>query len=141
MPYREKLAWLSLAAMALTFGPYFVLASRADLANRPLPNVGLLWLFAIAALLQGAIQGVGRWWFWRRERVEGVLTLDERDHLIELRSMRAAYFVLLGGMIVVGCMMPFNAGGWKIVNAAVFMIVAAEMVHNGTIVASYRRYA
>jgi len=44
-------------------------------------------------------------------------------------------------MILVGCVMPFNSGGWKIVNAALFMIVAAEVVHYGVAAVSYRRQA
>jgi hypothetical protein len=44
-------------------------------------------------------------------------------------------------MILVGCVMPFNASGWRIVNAALAMIVAAEVVHYATVVFSYRRYA
>ena len=50
-------------------------------------------------------------------------------------------YVLIAGMIMVGVMMPFNSGGWKIVNAALFMIVTAEVVHHGVAVASYRRQA
>jgi len=41
----------------------------------------------------------------------------------------------------VGCMMPFNSTGWSIVNAALFMIIAAELVRNGALVANYRRQA
>ena len=45
------------------------------------------------------------------------------------------------GMILVGCIMPFNAAGWTIANAAIFWIVAAEVVHYGVVVASYRLQA
>ena len=41
-------------------------------------------------------------------------------------------------MILVGCFMPFSSTGWTIVNAAIFWIVAAEVVHYGVVVASYR---
>jgi hypothetical protein len=44
-------------------------------------------------------------------------------------------------MILVGYVMPFNSGGWTIINAALFMIVAAELVHYGMVVFSYRRQA
>jgi len=37
--------------------------------------------------------------------------------------------------------MPFNSGGWKIINTAVAVIVIAEVVHYVTVVFSYRRYA
>jgi hypothetical protein len=140
MSYREKLAWLSLIAMALTFGPYFAVAGRASAMYRPMPNLHLLWLFAIAAGVQVVIQGFGR--LWHKEQLEGGLQpADERDRAIEYRSVRAAYGVLIAGMILVGCVMPFNASGWRIVNAALAMIVAAEVVHYATVVFSYRRYA
>jgi hypothetical protein len=142
MSYREKLAWLSLAAMALTFGPYFVVAHQGSVMNRPMPNLHLLWLYAVAAGVQAVIQGLGRWWLWYKERKSGDLQpRDERDRAIEYRSVRAAYGVLIAGMILVGCVMPFNSGGWQIINAALAMIVLAEVVHYGTVVFSYRRYA
>jgi hypothetical protein len=141
MPYREKLAWLSLSAIVLTFGPYFAIVFRESSINSPMPNARFLEFYAMAAFLQIVIQVAGRWWFWHKERKEGILTPDERDRAIEYRSIRAAYFVLIAGMILVGCVMPFSAGGWQIVNAALFMIVAAEIVHYGTVVFGYHRYA
>jgi hypothetical protein len=57
------------------------------------------------------------------------------------RSVTCAYYVLITGMILVGCVMPFNSGGWTIINAAILMIVVAELVHYGTVVFSYRRQA
>jgi hypothetical protein len=142
MSYREKLAWLSLTAMALTFGPYFAFAGRSAEMDKPMPNLHLLWLFAIAAGVQMAIQGIGRLWLRHKEQLEGNLQPpDERDRVIEYRSVRAAYGVLIAGMILVGCVMPFNSSGWRIINTALAMIVAAEVVHYATAVFSYRRYA
>jgi hypothetical protein len=142
MSYQEKLAWLSLTAMTLTFGPYFAVAGRASAMDRPMPNLHLLWLFAIAAGVQVVMQGFGRLWLRHQERLEGGIQVpDERDRAIEHRSVRAAYGVLLAGMILVGCIMPFNSAGWRIVNAALAMIVASEVVHYATVVFSYRRYA
>jgi len=37
--------------------------------------------------------------------------------------------------------MPFTSSGWTIINAALFTIVAAEIVRCGVIVVSYRRQA
>ena len=142
MSYREKLAWLSLTAMALTFGPYFAIAGRASAMDKPMPNLHLLWLFALAGGVQAVFQGLGRLWLRHKERLEGGLQqADERDRAIEYRSVRAAYGVLIVGMILVGCVMPFNSSGWRIVNAALAMIVAAEVVHYATVVFSYRRHA
>lgn len=142
MSYREKIAWLSLTAMALTFGPYFAFAGTSAAMDKPMPNFHLLWLYAIAAIVQMAIQGVGRLWLHYKERSEGNLQpLDERDRAIEYRSVRAAYGVLIVGMILVGCVMPFTTSGWRIVNASLAMIASAEVVHYATVVFSYRRYA
>jgi hypothetical protein len=49
--------------------------------------------------------------------------------------------VLIAGMILVGCIMPFSSTGWTIVNAAILWIVAAEVVHYSIVVASYRLQA
>jgi len=37
--------------------------------------------------------------------------LDERDEVITRRSVSWAYYVLVGGMILVGCVMPFESSG------------------------------
>ncbi len=58
---------------------------------------------------------------------------------ISRRSLGAAYGVLIAGMILVGCVMPFHASGWKLINTAAAMIVRAEVVHYGVAVSSYRR--
>ena len=57
------------------------------------------------------------------------------------RSISSAYYVLIAGMILVGGVMPFNSSGWSIVNAAILMVVMAEVVHYGVLVLCYRRQA
>ncbi|HEY0702491.1 MAG TPA: hypothetical protein VGD60_06970 [Candidatus Acidoferrales bacterium] len=137
MSYREKTAWLSLIAIVVTLGPYF-----AIVGSRPaetLPNLRELGLFAVAMIVQMVIQIVGQLYL-RHESPEDARTPpDERDRAIMGRSIRSAYYVLISGMILVGCVMPFNSSGWKIINAALLMIVTAEVVHYGVVVVSYRR--
>ncbi len=119
MTYREKTAWLSLGAMALTFGPYFTfvaLNNRAD-AVHGMPDVRQL---------------VTSPKDWRAPA-------DERDLAILQRATSWGYYVLLTGMILVGCIVPFTAGGWTIVNDALFSIVVAEVVRHAVVVTSYRR--
>ncbi len=141
MPYREKTAWLSLIAMAVTFGPYFTLAAAHSLPTEPMPNLRQLGLFGVTALLQMLILGAGHLYLRRGSAQDARMPLDERDQAIVRRSVSSAYYVLIAGMIVVGCVMPFNSGGWNIINAALFMIIAAETVHYGVVVFSYRRQA
>lgn len=138
MPHREKVAWLYLGALALTFGPYLAfMAMRPPTA--PMPDLSSLKLFAVAATALVAFVGLGHLMLRFRSPEDAAAPADERDRAIAQRSVRAAYHVLIGGMILVGCVMPFSAEGWKLVNAAVAMIVLAEAIHHGTALWSYRR--
>lgn len=140
MPYREKIAWLSLLAMAVTFGPYFAVAVVAP-PGAQLPNLRQLGLFALVTIVQALILGAGHLVLRRGAPDEARLPADERDRAIMRRSVNSAYWVLIAGMILVGCVMPFRSSGWAIVNAALFMIITAEMVHYGVAAVSYRRQA
>ncbi len=141
MAYREKIAWLSLVAMVVTFGPYFTLTAIYSSASEPLPNLRQLGLYGVTAAVQMLLLAGGRLYLRRGSVQEARMRLDERDQAIQQRSVTFAYYVLIGGMILVGCVMPFRSNGWSIVNAALFMIIAAEMVHYGMTVFSYRRQA
>ena len=141
MPYREKIGWLSLIAMAITFGPYFALVSAHVIPDTALPNVRQLVLFGATTVVECLIFATGYLYFRKSSPDETRIPPDERDRAIQQRSLGSAYYVLIGGMIVVGCVMPFNARGWTIINAALFMIVAAELVRNAVLVVSYRRQA
>lgn len=141
MPYREKIAWLSLLAMAVTFGPYFTFVAVSSVPGQELPNLRQLGLYAVAAIVQMLILGAGRLYLGLGTPKEVRRLLDERDRAIMRRSTSFAYYVLMAGMIVVGGIMPFKFSGWSIVNAAIFMIAVAEVVSYGVIVVSYRRQA
>lgn len=139
MSHREKVAWLSLLAMALTFGPYFLLTALAPLPESPLASPHGLGRFAVTAVAQMLLLGGGHLLLRLRAPQEARVPADERDRAIERRAMRAAYYVLITGMIVVGVVMPFERSGWALVNAALAGIVLAEVVHYGVAVWSYRR--
>lgn len=140
MPYREKIAWLTLIAIVVTFGPYFVYV-RLSPPGEALPNLRQLGLYAVAAIAQMLILGVGHLLVRRGAPEDARMPLDERDRAIMNRSMKTAYYVLISGMILVGCVMPFVSTGWSLVNAALFMIAVAEVVRHSIIVFSYRRHA
>lgn len=139
MSYREKIAWLSLITMAVTFGPYFAIVAAGPPLGEALPNLRQLGLFAVIAIVQMLILGVGHLYLRRRSPQDARTPPDERDRAIMRRSISSAYYVLIAGMILVGCVMPFSSSGWTITNAALVMIVAAEVVHYGVVVFSYRR--
>jgi hypothetical protein len=141
MPYREKTAWLTLIAMAVTFGPYFVIVALGVLPREALPDLRQLGLFGVAAVAYGLIVGIGYLSLRRISPEEAHTPPDERDRVIMRRSTTFAYYVLIFGMIQVGVVMPFTSSGWTIINAALFTIVAAEVVRYGVMVLSYRRQA
>ena len=134
---RERSAWVWLTALVVIFGAYFTavstllgVASEVDFATR----IG--WLTAALGTLAGVV-GIDRMLVRLREPAQAGQR-DERDRLIELRSASVAYYVLIVGMIVVGCVMPFGAGGWEIVNAALLALAVAEIVHQALVVVGYR---
>ena len=135
--YREKIAWLSLAAMGVTLVPYLI-AMAVNPPVAPLPDLGTMGLFAAAALAHAVVLGGGHLWLRGWSPEDAKAPPDERDRVISLRALGASYYVLIVGMILVGCVMPFNAGGWKIVNAAVAMIVLAQLVRYGVAAWCYR---
>ncbi len=139
MPYREKTAWLYLAAMAVTFGPYFAVVATGTFAGAPMPNFRQLAFYGVVAVAQMLILGVGHLVLRSRSPEEACMPLDERGLAIERHSMSLAYYALMAGMILVGILMPFLESGWTIVNAAIFAIFVAQVLQNGAVVVAYRR--
>ncbi len=136
MPYREKVAWLSLIAMVVTMGPYFLIFARAHFGDE-VPNFRQLGLYGAAAVVQMIILGIGHLYLRSTAPQEASMPPDERDLAISRHATSTAYYALLVGMIVVGIVMPFTSHGWSIINAAILTIVAAEVVHQGVIALSY----
>lgn len=141
MPYREKTAWLSLFAMIVTFGPYFVHVAMDSRPPRPLPDLHEISYYAAITIAELIILGVGHLVLRLKSPDEARTPLDERDQAIKRLSVSSAYYVLIFGMIQVGCIMPFTLKGWSLVHASIFMIVAAELTRLFVVVISYRRQA
>ena len=141
MSYREKIAWLSLFAIAVTFVPYFGLMASGTLPLRPMPDLARLGYFALTTIVQVILLVIGHIALRLTSPEDARAPADERDSAITRQSISAAYYVLMTGMIVVGCVMPFLDAGWAIVNGTIFMIVVAEVVRYGIVVVSYRRQA
>ncbi|MDF4003432.1 DUF2178 domain-containing protein [Luteibacter sp. PPL552] len=131
----ERFARVWLSALIVIFGAYFSTLAlvRPDASSIAL-RIGLL---AAALGVLGLVAG-GTWLAqrWRRRPDDAE---DERDRAIEHKASAVAYRVLMVGMILVGCVMPFDKQGMDIVNAAVFAIALAEVVRHGLIVVGYRR--
>jgi len=132
----EKRAWLALWSMLPPYIVYF-----AILLLWPRLTAGFLDAFlvlAATATVHAIAYIVGLAFVRHRERGEP-LQEDERDRAIDGRATRAAYFMLLTGMIVVGMVMPFTRSGWDVVNAALLVIVLGEAMRSVLIIVGYRR--
>jgi hypothetical protein len=141
MPFREKIAWLSLAALAVAYIPYFAVVASGTHDQAPAPNFPLLILLASVSALRVTILGIG--WLVLRARApeDARMKPDERDIAISHRAMASGYYVLTAAMILVGGIMPFTEAAWHIVNTAIFMLVIAEAVVHAVTAISYRRQA
>ncbi len=139
MPYREKIAWLTLVGMAVCYGPYFAFTYRSPLLDRPLPNLELMALFAWAAGGNAVWTIVGRLVLRVTTPRDERGPPDERDLAIDRRASRVAYFVLMGLALYVGGFLPFTTSGWHIVNAMVASVVIALFVEQALTVTGYRR--
>ncbi len=137
MSYREKIAWLSLVAMAASYGPYFAYVAWTQ-PGPEVPNLPLLGLFALATAVRLVILGPG-WLALRFRTPSEDRVLDERDRDIDRRAVGAGYGVLMTGAILTAIIQPFTTWGWDIVNSALFAIVVGEAVRYGLIVWGYRR--
>ncbi len=133
---RERFALVWLSALLLVCGAYFaVVALQADG-----PPLGMAARIGQLALALGALGVVAfGTWVAGRMRQRGAVTDDERDRQIEWRASTAAYHALMAGMIVVGFVLPFQAGGWDLVHAALAAVLVAEVLRHGLIVMGYRR--
>ena len=140
MAHREKLAWLTLLAMALTFGPYFVWIA-INPVEPGLPNLRAIATYAVVGTAYAVLTGVIHLGLRLHSPADARAKADERDLAIEGRASRAGYYLLIAGMILVGGIMPFTHQGWDIVNAAIGAIVAAEVLNGVVTVVGYRRTA
>lgn len=137
MPYREKIAWLTLISMAVCYTPYFVVSHL-----NPPPTPGTLeglsqvWLYGAAALGHATIVGLGYLLLRPRQKP------DERDRDIERRSTQAAFWLLLISMMLVGVVLPLTRTiGWDVANPALFAIVLSLGVQSMVQIWLYRRGA
>lgn len=139
MPFREKTAWIAVAAMVIAYSGYFIAVTIAPRSGEPHDTLVLLGLFATATAVRLVILGVALLAVRAQSPVDARLPADERDRAIAARSAGIAYWVLMVGMVLVGIIMPFTDHGRAITNAALFWLVTAEIVRYGVAIAAYRR--
>ena len=133
----ETRAWLVLGSMCPPYAVYFALQIGLPGQVAGLTVLERFGCLAAAACAHAVVYVTGLLLLKRRELGETLLA-DERDRAIDSHATRGAYYALLAGMIVVGMVMPFTDGGWKVVNTALLVIVLSETLRNGLTVWGYR---
>jgi hypothetical protein len=136
MSFREKSAWISALSIPGIYGFYFWSVMHAGPHSGVhfgglLNTIGALVL--VHAVLTSAVAAF--------QPKEARAPRDERDKLIELKSVRVAYSVLVTG-VVLACF--FGAFDPPIVfntNALLFVLVAAEILRSAYQIVQYRRGA
>ena len=131
-------AVLASAAAPVSTGPTGD-AAGSEAPRERLPDLGTMGWFALTVGCQAVILAVGHGVLRWRHAADARAPADERDRAISRRSLGAAYYVLIAGVILVGCVMPFQSAGWRLINAAVAAIVLAEVVRYGVAAYCYRR--
>lgn len=138
MPFREKIAWLTLISMAIAYGVYFTILGTHLAAGLP-HLLQIVWWFGSVTAVQLVVVIVGSIALAITARRDARTRADERDKAVARRGATIAYYVLMVEMILVGVVMPFTEPAWKIINAALIALVAAEAVRLITVILSYRR--
>lgn len=138
MAFKEKIAWLTVLTTIVAYGAYFgFVGPAAGFGEKRM--VDIIWSFGAVAAAQAVVMIVGATVLAVLARREAQSPPDERDRAIGRRGASIGYYVLIVGIIFVGVVMPFGSPPWKIVNAALAVIVVAELVHQAIVLLSYRR--
>lgn len=135
MTAREQFSWVWLAILLVTYIPFFALVIAQRGGPEP-SGLAQVWLLAWATITQIVLIAIAS--VVIRLRTGNPDDLDERDRAIAHRAATRAYFVLMAGFIVVGCVMPFSDSGWQLVHATVFCIAVSEIVRLVLVVRAYR---
>lgn len=137
MPHRERTAWTWLAGLVVIFSIYFTVVILKEPAEPPFLErirdlaiaLGTLGVLALVTQALPRLTPAGR----------EAAKMDERDRLIEYKAASRSYQVLIFGMILIGCIMPFTEPAWKIVNTALLAIAIAEATRVASVLLGYRR--
>jgi len=140
MSFREKIAWVSLAGIAIAFAPYFALvaAYRGPAPVFPFYSGGLLVAVTILTIVIVTAGSIG---VALTNVREANAPKDERDRAIARAASASGYRILMPLLFValVGTFLGWSAAA--LANAVLGAIVLAEVVRCGTEVFLYRKGA
>lgn len=137
MSFREKSAWISVLSMLGIYGFYFWSVVRSGSQTRGFHSGGLLGTIVALVIVQ-VVLTVAVAIFSPKD---AKAPRDERDKLIELRSMRVAYSGLATGIALACFFSGFDPPIVFNMNALLFILVTAEIMRSACQIIQYRRGA
>jgi hypothetical protein len=136
MPFKEKIAWISVITTVLIWGTFFgfMLATGFRYA-------GALYFgaFTLAIVIQAALAAAAAIVVAVLAPADAGAASDERDRRIAHRAYAYAYPVLLALVVCVAASLHFGIHAIGMAYEIMAAIVIAEIVHYGVQIAGYRR--
>ena len=141
MSFREKSAWITLVSVLVCFGAYFVDLFSGLAADRHFGGVGSLHLLLLSVLGLAALQ-IGLTLVAALTTPKaGRALADERERMIQWRSQRLGYHVLM--LLAVGLFAPafFGHRGFEMANFALLAVVISALTVAVAQIVMFRRGA
>jgi hypothetical protein len=135
MPFREKVAWISLLTTLLVWGAYF---GHMALTRGSLPNAVYFSGFLAAVLVQILLTVIASIAVAAMAPRDAAAGLDERDRAIERGSVTVAYPILIVLLLGVAASVHLGVQAIGMAYGILGAIVVAEIVHFGAQIAGYR---
>jgi uncharacterized membrane protein len=136
MPFKEKIAWISVVTTVLIWGTYFgFMAATAGRYPGPVYFVG----FIGAVIVQTILVVVASIVTAILAPADASAASDERDRAISRRAYALAYPVLLALVFCVAGSVHFGVRSVGMAYGIMGAIVIAEIVHYAAQIAGYRK--
>lgn len=138
--FRETSAWISLISLLGVFGFYFTVVGHA-LGAGPIPPPAFLGEYIAAVILLVIVQVALHIIAAITTRAAGGdmdTARDEREKLIELKSNRFGYFIILSGSVMVAGAIGLGVPGYWTANALVLSVALGELTRFFAQIVYYR---
>ena len=137
MPFKEKIAWISIVTTILVWGTYFTVVVIGALNGQPIGREHMIG-FLGATVIQVALVVIASIVTAVTAPKDASAGSDERDKAIARNSYARAYPVLLVGVVIVAASMHFGATPRDMAYEIMAAIVVAEIVHYAAQIVGYR---
>ncbi|MBN8807038.1 MAG: hypothetical protein J0I47_02185 [Sphingomonas sp.] len=137
MPFKEKIAWISVITTLAVWGIYFAFLLSAVASGRG-PDHGHMIGFFGAVVIQVLLIIVASVITAATAPKDASAGSDERDKAIARGSSAIAYPVLLSGVVLVAASMHLGLTAPGMAYGIMAAIVIAEVVHYGAQIVFYR---